>query len=400
MRRFLLISFGVLLLLAQQCSCAETASPGSRAQTEASGVQETDPTEMNSLPHTPEWLSVGDPLEFRYAEGLHIYSCEPGGYLADIPESGVFYLLPKTLAPLNKDQIRELSSQGITVLQTPIERAYMAATSVMSLAVAAGGLDRIRFSSQKADGWYRPEAVSAMEEGKLLFAGKYSEPDYELLLREQCDLAIESTMILHSPKTKEMLERIGIPVLIDRSSYEKHPMGRTEWIRLYGLLFDCLEGADAFFATQEQAMREAAEEESTGKRAAFFYVNAAGEIVVRASSDSIPEMMKLAGGSYVPADFAETSASAAMTMEEFYARASDADILIYNASIDAPIDSIRELLDKNPIFAQFAAVQEGSVWCTSRSLYQAADRTGDLIREFHNIFSGGSENLEFFFRVE
>ena len=35
-------------------------------------------------------------------------------------------------------------------------------------------------------------------------------PDYELLVSENCDLAIESTMILHSPKVQEMASNSAI----------------------------------------------------------------------------------------------------------------------------------------------------------------------------------------------
>ncbi|MFQ8841275.1 MAG: hypothetical protein ACLR8P_10565 [Clostridium fessum] len=43
-----------------------------------------------------------------------------------------------------------------------------------------------------------PEAKEAMENGSILYAGKYSEPDYERIKPpEGCGLAIENTMILH-----------------------------------------------------------------------------------------------------------------------------------------------------------------------------------------------------------
>ena len=66
----------------------------------------------------------------------------------------------------------------------------------------------------------------------------YSEPDYEMLVDQDCDVAIESTMILHTPKVQEMIEDLDIPVFIDRSSYETHPLARTEWIKLYGAMLD------------------------------------------------------------------------------------------------------------------------------------------------------------------
>lgn len=49
-----------------------------------------------------------------------------------------------------------------------------------------------------------------MEEGKIAYAGKYSAPDYETIVSSSCELAVESTMIYHTPEVKEQLERLGI----------------------------------------------------------------------------------------------------------------------------------------------------------------------------------------------
>lgn len=95
-----------------------------------------------------------------------------------------------------------------------------------------------QLTGTQASGWYIENAVKAMDDGKIKFAGKYSEPDYEMLVDEDCDLAIESTMILHTPKVQEMIESLDIPVMIDRSSYESHPLGRTEWIKLYAAMLN------------------------------------------------------------------------------------------------------------------------------------------------------------------
>ena len=53
-------------------------------------------------------------------------------------------------------------------------------------------------------------------------------------------------------------------------------------------------------------------------------------------------------------------------MEEFYAKAKNADYLIYNASIDSPINSIADLTAKSELFADFKAVKNGNVWCTGK----------------------------------
>ena len=74
-------------------------------------------------------------------------------------------------------------------------------------------------------------------------------------------------------------------------------------------------------------------------------------------------------------------------MESFYYGAKDADVLIYNSTIDGEIYSIGELLDKSPLFKEFKAVQNGSVWCTGKNLFQEPMGLGKLIGDFYRVLS-------------
>ena len=272
----------------------------------------------------------------------------------------------------------------------------------MSLFNAVDALDHIRLTGTRASGWYIDAAVESLNSGAMLFSGKYSEPDYELMIGEDCNLAIESTMIYHTPKVKEMIEDLGIPVLVDRSSYEPHPLGRTEWIKLYAVLVDKEDEAAAFFDQQASVIRELENFENTGKTVAFFAVNSDGSVVIRKPSDYIPKMIALAGGRYAFEDFVtdQAATSISITMEDFYAKAVDADVLIYNASIAAPISTVDELLALNELFADFKGVQEGNVWCTGKSFYQATDIVGQMIRDIHLALTDGDESqMTFLTRV-
>ena len=69
-----------------------------------------------------------------------------------------------------------------------------------------------------------------------------------LLVDEDCDLAIESTMILHTPKVQEMIEDSWIfRYLSTAPAMSRHPLGRTEWIKLYGAMLNKEEEADDIF---------------------------------------------------------------------------------------------------------------------------------------------------------
>ena len=357
----------------------------------AAGVEPSAaaPAELSTEIPDIEGLAFERQVGFSYARGIDIF-CYEGGYkLFDVHGSARYLLIPEG------KEVPDGLAADIRIIRGPVDHVYMAATAVMALVRASGGLSAVRFSSLQEDGWYVEEAAELMRSGDILYAGKYSAPDFELLISQGCDLAVESTMILHSPKIQEMLEHLGIPVFIDRSSYEEHPLGRAEWVRVYGALFGDESAADSFFEEQEQVLEDLADYGNTGKTVAFFYISSDGSAIVRRSSDSIPKMIALAGGVYALSDIpaaSETSHSSfSMTMEEFYAEAVDADYLIYNSSIDSPVTTMEELFEKSSLLKNFRAVREGNVWCADRYLYQATDITGQLIRDFHTMLTGGEE---------
>ena len=241
-----------------------------------------------------------------------------------------------------------------------------------------------------------------MEAGAILYAGQYAAPDYERILAEDCRLAVENTMIYHTPQVKEQLERFGIPVLVDYSSYEKEPLGRMEWVRLYGLLTGRQAQAEAAFEAEKAVFEAVKGEDFTGKRVAFFYITSNGEIHVRRPSDYLPKMIELAGGCYFFQDPDEAGGSSTMTMqwEEFYAAAKDADYLIYNSTVDGEMNSLDELLAKSGLLKNFKAVQEGNVFCTSRNLYQSTMSLGTITYDIHEMLAGREENLTYLYKLE
>ncbi len=291
---------------------------------------------------------------------------------------------------------------GITVLYRPIDRIYLAATSAMDYFRALDGIGAVRMSGTKAEGWSIEEAREAMERGEMIFAGKYSAPDFETILTEGCDLAIESTMIYHTPAIIEKLNGYGIPVLIERSSYEADPLGRMEWIKVYGALLGKDAEAAALFDAQVESVEAIEGHPKTGKTVAFFYITGTGAVNVRKSGDYVVKMIETAGGTYAFSDLESDSAVSTvnMTMERFYTGAKDADILIYNSTIDGEIYTMAELLDKSPVLANFKAVQNGNVWCTGKNLFQEPMGIGTLIGDFYRILSDeGTDGLVYLHRL-
>ena len=167
------------------------------------GAQEGE-TEAEAPGVSWESLSFPQELEILYATQFSAAS-SPEGYTKISIEDGLSYLVVPEGAAVPSGVPAE-----ITVIQQPLDHIYLAATSAMDLFRALEAIDKVTLSGVEADGWYIPEAKEAMEQGRMEYAGKYRAPDYELLLSRSCDLAIESTMIYHTPEVKEQLEDFGV----------------------------------------------------------------------------------------------------------------------------------------------------------------------------------------------
>lgn len=336
-------------------------------------------------------LKIVGSMELNYAEQFSVDYCDDGLSVITIGEDS-FLLVPEGA------DIPE-GTDGYTILKQPLENMYVAATSAMDLIDAAGGLDKVEMISTDLEGWSLPNIREAIANEELAYIGKYSAPDYEILTEWECNLAIESTMIYHSPEVKEQLEALGIPVLVERSSYEAHPLGRMEWIKLYGLLLGKAEEAERFFneeISEFEALDIADISDDERKTAAFFYISSNGYVNIRKPGDYISQMIELAGGKYIfTAKELNVEENALSTMniqlEAFYEKAKDADVLIYNSTVEGELDSTQQLLEKNAIFADFKAVKEGNVWCTGQNMFQQTTGAADMIIDLNRIFTGADE---------
>ena len=142
-------------------------------------------------------------MELKYANQFQVeeYSnCK----LITIVTGGRFLLIPKGVS-VPKDV-----PSDIVVLQQPLKNVYLVSSAVMDLVSKAGALSHISFTGTKEKDWYVQEAADAMKAGALIYAGKYSAPDYELLLSNNCQFVIENTMITHNPEVKEKIQKIAL----------------------------------------------------------------------------------------------------------------------------------------------------------------------------------------------
>jgi iron complex transport system substrate-binding protein len=414
-KRFASITISVILIFSLLTGCAGSVADvrdndpgnlGGSADTGGNGSVNSGADSSGNPGSLGNGWQPESSMELLYAENFSV-DYYNGGYALITISNGSRYLV----VPQGREAPAGIDAD-ITVLKQPIDKIYLVATSAMCLFDALDALDNISLSGTKAKDWYIGNAKTAMEAGNILYAGKYSAPDYELIMSNGCNLAIESTMISHTPEVKEKLEDVGIPVLVDQSSYETHPLGRTEWIKLYAALLGKEDIAKRIFDEQAGYVDSVAGQGNTGKTVAFFYISSAGYAVARKSGDYVTKMIELAGGNYIFKNLGDPKSATStvkLEMEEFYATAKEADFIIYNSTIDGELSSVEELVAKNSLLKDFKAVQNGNVWCTNKNLFQETTQLGLMISDIHRMLTegdgsngsgGGLTKLNFMYKLQ
>ena len=342
-------------------------------------------------------LTYESTVPLEYADQFAIYKYKGGYSLIDMVNSDRMLVVPEGAA------VPDGLDSDIVVVQQPLSHIYMAATSAMALFESIDAMDAISFVGSKH--WYTEKAAAALERGVFAYAGKYNAPDYEMLVGGGCQLAIESTMILHNPEVKEMLIDLGIKTVVERSSYEDHPLGRTEWVKVYGALLGKENEADAVFRGEVEKIKALESLDPTGKTVAFFYISSGGNAVTYKTEGYVPAMIRIGGGEYAFNDLGLGDDSKLSTininMEQFYNTAKDADVFIYNCSIVNQLYTMEDFLQLSPVLEDCKAVQNGQVWCTTESMFQQTDKMGSIIQEMNAIFTGTApDEMTYLFRLK
>lgn len=359
---------------------AETESP---AQTEAP-AETPDPADVDGeliLDHEEELLYAEQFTMTRYQGGYTMFTaaCHPDKEFLIVPEGKS---VPADLA------------DNVVVLQQPLNKITMCSTGMVSLIDAINGLDNIATVGTDVSGWYLDNVIAKLENGEIKFSGKYREPDFEMLTAEGIQLEIDTTMIEGYPEVLAKYDELGIPYLIESSSREGHPLGRVEWVKLFGAIMGMDEEAAAYFNEQAEKVEAVTSADKTDKTAAMFYISSSsGEVYARNGGDYMAQLIGMAGGTYILADMEpEKSGNTNMTFEEWYAGNKDADYLFY-VNFARSFASIQEMIDYNPLFADFKAVQDGNVWITSPDFTQSTAAIASILSDMNAILASADGDV-------
>lgn len=175
-----------------------------------------------------ELPAVTEKLDLEAAKNFAVDRLEGGYSLITVQNGGRFLLIPAGMdAPDGLDA-------DIMPLYMPLDNLFVASTSTVSLMDEIGALSAVTQTTYDVEDWYLPSVKQAVQDGQIAYIGHYKQPDFERIALNPPKLAVFSTMIEGTPDVREKLDELGIPLLVDSSALEETPLGRMEWMKLYG----------------------------------------------------------------------------------------------------------------------------------------------------------------------
>jgi iron complex transport system substrate-binding protein len=320
-------------------------------------------------------------VELEYAKGFQIENV--AGDCQKVTDGQGRALL---LVPQDRQAPAEL--QNLPLIHTPVKRVVLTSTTQAALIRPLGELAGIIGVNIEKDQWYIDEIKAGIEKGDIQLIGSGMGPlDYDKIVALKPDIVFLSGGSSDDAQVLKKLEELKIPVAVDKSWLENDPLGRYEWTKFIGAFFGKGQEAGNVFTDVVENCRAvtAKAADAKDKPKVFWGMTYQGKAYVPGADSYVAKMIEMAGGDYLFKDNKGTGSST-ITLEEYYARAREADVFISDSMPNYGIDSIAKLTEQEQVLADLPTIKAGKVWCYQPWYYQSLDKTDEIIMDLAAIF--------------
>jgi len=290
----------------------------------------------------------------KYAEGFRIQEFD--GYkklIISAPyqnsEETFEFILSQN--PTNKD---------LNTIKTPVESVVVTSTThipmleLLQVEDKLVGYPNTKYISSK-------KTRDLIDSDKILDLGNEENINTELLLDLNPDLVIGFS-INSNNKMFTTIQKMGIPVILNGAWLEKTPLGRAEWIKVFGVLFNKEKEADSIFNTIKNNYLEAKKIVSKlENKPSILSGGLFKDIWNLPAGDSFEAtFLKDANTNYLWKDSKGTG-SLSLNIENVYEKGKDAEIWVSPSFYT----SLAEIKKANEIYSKFSAFKTGNIYSFS-----------------------------------
>ncbi|MDA9968636.1 ABC transporter substrate-binding protein [Polaribacter sp.] len=251
-----------------------------------------------------------------------------------------------------------LANTKLNMIQIPVKNIVVTSTTHIPMV-------ELLQSENAIAGFPHGQYVSSERTRKLLDAGKIAEIGKENSLNTEILLDLQPELVVgysvtSSDKSLTTLQKAGINVIYNGDWLEETPLGKAEWIKFFGVLFDKEKQADSIFKAIETNYVNAKKTALLGLQKPTVL---SGAIMSKdiwnlpAGESFVAQFLKDANLTYLWKD-TKGKGSLSLSFESVFDKGANADIWI------APgyFTSKKQLLESNALYAKFKAFQDDNIY--------------------------------------
>jgi iron complex transport system substrate-binding protein len=304
-------------------------------------------------------LSTKQLHQIKYAKGFDIQYFD--GYkklIIKTPYPDANETFEYILAP--KDSTAE-TDEKLSLVNVPVEEIVVTSTTHIPM-LEALKVEETLVGFQNTEYVSSEKTRQRIDSGFVQELGKEFAMNTEILFELNPDVVIGFSMT-KTNKSYNLIEQNGIPVIINGDWLEETPLGRAEWIKFFGVLYNKEKEADSIFKTIERDYLSAIEIAQQSKQKPTVLSGA----IMRNDVWSLPagesfvaQFLKDANLDYLWKN-TEGKGSLNLSFENVFEKGQEADFWI------APgyFSSKEQMLDANKHYADFTAFQSGNIFTPS-----------------------------------
>ena len=258
----------------------------------------------------------------------------------------------------------KFKSEAVPVIHTPVEKIVVTSTTHIPMLELLDeensliGFPNLQYISSE-------KTVKNIQQGNIRELGKGEHINTEVLIDIAPEVVVSFSMT-SANKMFSTIEKAGIPVLLNGDWLEETPLGRAEWIKFFGALYNKEKEADSIFASIEKEYSQAVEiaKNAEKKPTVLSGVMFKDSWNLPAGESFVAQFLKDANTNYLWSN-TKGKGSLSLNFETVYEKGQHAEFWI------APghYKSLKELNEANDHYTQFEAFK-------TNNIYSFANTTG------------------------
>jgi iron complex transport system substrate-binding protein len=250
-------------------------------------------------------------------------------------------------------------------IYVPVRKIISMSTTHLAIIKALGETNSVTGVSG-AEYIYDSVLTERIRSGLISDVGYESGINTEVILKKAPDLVMMYGVGSESAGYTGKIEELGIKVIFNADYLETHPLGKAEWIKLFGALYCKEEMADSIFNSVSESymrVRSMVRQASSGRPEVLLGLPFKDTWFISPGNSYVSILVADAGGHYLWED-SESSVSMPLGLEDVYLKAVKADYWLNTGSVTTR----KEIISLDPRLGLIPCFIQGNLYNNNKRL--------------------------------